>query len=71
MPKCSGQIRPSNTIRSPGTQAAGPTTGRHLRAAQKVATIQLKFGVHPGKVRQGHPNPNLLPSVTMQGIVVE
>src|SRR5262245_9730091 len=34
MPGKMGQIRPSNTVRRPGMQAAGPTTGRHLRAAK-------------------------------------
>jgi hypothetical protein len=34
-----------------GNFTAGPTSGRHLRAAQKVAIIQLKFGVSSGESR--------------------
>ena len=44
----SWRLRPLNTIRRHGMQAASPTSARHLRAYKKVGIIQLKFGVHRG-----------------------
>src|SRR6516225_9967529 len=38
------------------------TSARHLRAAQKVAIIQLKFGVHRGNPGQSHLSGPLIPT---------
>ena len=51
-------------------QAAGPTTGRHLRAAQKVATIQLKFGVHPGNPGYNDYCNSNVPAVLLRGQMI-